>query len=115
MNKYMDHTHPQAFLDWPKRDPSSSGEVVCPKCKGHGGWNLQLNAYPLWDKEDTAENRHTFAHFRSMCGMCNGWGWGAAESFVCDHNWTFEQNLGKCYNRYRCTHCNVRQDVDSSD
>jgi len=46
--------------------PNSSKEgnhVLCPKCKGHGYWNLQLNAY--------GPGRH----FKCSCGQCNFWGW----------------------------------------
>jgi hypothetical protein len=37
--------------------------VLCPLCKGHGGWNLQRDAY--------GEGRH----FRASCAQCNGYGW----------------------------------------
>lgn len=115
MYKSMDHTHPDAFVDWPMKEPSYMGNVMCPKCKGHGGWNLNLNCYPLHGKEDTPENRHRYSHFRAMCGLCWGYGWGTEERFKCDHDWVFEQNLGRCYNRYRCASCSATWDCDSSD
>lgn len=108
-----------AFVDWQKKDPNSSpyreNGKVCPKCHGFGGWNLTLNAYPLHGKEDTPENRHNFSHFRSSCGTCGGWGYVHTDMNCPGHEWKFEKNLGRCYNRYKCKVCGIMQDVDSSD
>ena len=112
---YMDHTHPDAFLDWPKRSPEYGATKECPRCKGHGGWNLLLNAYNMHGMEDTAENRHKFAHFRQMCGHCYGWGYVAPEEDCPGHDWKHVATIGRCLNRYECIHCQQISDVDSSD
>ena len=115
MNGYMDHTHPDAFVDWVKQEPAYGATVECPRCKGFGGWNLQLNAYSLHGKEDTPANRHTYSHFRGICEHCNGWGYVSPEEKCQGHDWEFHSNLGRCYNRYQCIHCGKFSDVDSSD
>jgi hypothetical protein len=116
--KYMDRTHPDAFVDWPKRLPAHGMTVECPMCKGHGGWNLALNQYNLPPGySDISENRHQFSHFRQSCGNCMGWGYVSPEQAAkCNgHVWKPFQNLGRCYTRYRCIHCNQTADFDSSD
>jgi hypothetical protein len=35
--------------------------------------------------------------------------------FGCDHDWKFVENLGRCYNRYKCSKCGRQWDIDSSD
>jgi len=114
--KYMDHTHPDAFVDWAKRSPEYGMTKECPRCKGYGGWNLQLNAYKLREgMADTQDTRHLFCHFRQHCGTCNGWGYVHPNMNCTGHDWVFVQNLGRCYNRYKCKHCDAISDVDSSD
>lgn len=115
MKKYMDHTHPDAFVDHPKLEPKYGATVECPRCKGHGGWNLELNAYSLHDKEDTAENRHKFSHFRACCNHCNGWGYVSPKETCPGHEWKHVRNLGRCYDQYQCTVCEAISNVDSSD
>ena len=116
---FMDHTHPDAFVDFTKMalpvwaTPDQYKE--CPRCKGHGGWNLQRNAYSLHNYADTAENRHRYSHFCAMCGHCKGWGFVSVKVTCPGHEWVFDKNLGRCYNRYRCTLCSAINDVDSSD
>lgn len=110
---YMTHTDPDAFLDFPSPVVPRTNHKLCPRCKGHGGWNLKLNAYPN-RYEDTAENRHKFSHFRSMCSNCHGWG-QVHESQTCVHEWTFVVNKGRCLNLYKCIHCSTPNLIDSSD
>ena len=105
---YLEPTDEGAFLDFVKREKLSYYPYECPKCKGHGGWNLKINCYPLHGRS------REFGHFRCVCHVCNGSGYTPTEN-PCDHDWKFEQNLGRCYNRYRCLNCNNIMDVDSSD
>jgi hypothetical protein len=99
----------------------------CPLCKGHGGWNLQLNSYPLYNHEDTAENRHNYSHFRTHCMQCAGWGWvkpGSPDS-NCIHDYNeidYEKCLllgvyhaGRCWHVYECSKCGKTRGYDSSD
>lgn len=116
--KYLDHTDPDAFLDWPA--PKTESDLIkdyklCPVCQGHGGWNLSLNAYPLHGRESTPENRHRYSHFRCCCSHCNGWG-GVHKSVSCvGHEWKHIATTGRCLNLYECVHCGKIQEVDSSD
>jgi hypothetical protein len=114
---FLDYNHPDAFVDFPVKEPYNDLKVLCPRCKGHGGWNLRLNAYNLHDHPDTPENRHRYSHFRASCNHCDGWGYVSEETAAkCQgHEWKFVQNLGRCYNRYRCIHCGQLNNVDSSD
>lgn len=122
MNTYMTPDHPDAFLDWPQLDSSTHLPTQCPRCRGHGGWNLLLNQYKLPPSgvrggyyPNTPENRHLFCHFRAMCDHCGGWGW-IPESETCPgHEWEYLANVGRCLNQYQCRHCSRRQEVDSSD
>lgn len=122
MNQYMTPDHPDAFLDWPKPAASPANrEQLCPRCQGHGGWNLLLNQYRLPPNSvrgrypDTPENRHIYCHFRSQCGHCAGWGWVSRDEKCTGHDWELVANTGRCLNMYRCVHCDARQEVDSSD
>lgn len=127
MNHYLSPRDPDAFVDFPKKEIDSLCESIgrtteCPRCMGHGGWNLSLNSYPLHSHEDTPENRHRYGHFRSMCDICSGYGYVRPsqnnlnpECVENGHGWKFDCNLGKCYNRYKCVTCGIFQDVDSSD
>ena len=119
MDKYLEPTDPDAFVDFPVKDKPTydyqKGYVVCPKCDGHGGWNLKLNAYPLRGLEDTSENRHKFSHFKSNCGQCGGWGWTSPENTKCIHEMSRYRNVGKCLNEYVCVKCGMIEEIDSSD
>jgi len=117
MNNYMEHTHPDAFVDWKHLEaPNSLFNKECPCCKGFGGWNLKMNSYHLPEGyPDTTENRHRYVHFRCQCSHCNGWGYVSPKEKCDGHEWVFEKNLERCYNRYRCTKCEQTSDVDSSD
>ena len=89
---YMTPDHPDAFVDFPS--PKASEKYAnesymlragytqeCLQCKGHGGWNLKLNAYSLYKMKNTKANRHMYAHSRCVCGNCSGWGL----TEPCDH------------------------------
>ena len=116
MNDYLTHDHPDAFVDWPERTKSyDKGYKPCPLCKGLGGWNLKLNAYPLHRYENTAENRHHFSHFRCCCSHCNGWGQVLVTEACVGHEWKWVKNTGKCLNLFECVHCGKKSEVDSSD
>lgn len=126
MHTYLEHDHPDAFLDYPEEQPENVLRMArergatqrCHVCQGHGGWNLRLNAYNLWDREDTPENRHNFSHFKSSCGQCNGWGWIKPDSndAKCEkHEWTHVRNTGRCLHLYECKKCGSQHEVDSSD
>ena len=87
---------PLAFVDFPPL-PGKPPEHLqdhterCPVCRGHGGWNLRLaeqlptviaGGIPF---VNTPENRHRYAHQRSVCGACWGYGWLVPGS--CPHDW----------------------------
>ena len=126
MHTYLEHDSPDAFLDYPEEQPENVLRMArengmtqrCHVCKGHGGWNLRLNAYNLWDREDTPENRHNFSHFKCSCGQCNGWGWikpDSADAKCEKHEWVHAKNLGRCLHLYECKNCGKQHEVDSSD
>lgn len=95
-----------SFVGLPvKKKPAHSKELKhkCPACKGHGYWNLTIDAYGPGK------------HFNSMCRRCNGWGWLSKADFKCEHKWGPAKNLGRCYNEYTCEKCGIKNCVDSSD
>lgn len=116
---YLTPTSPEAFVDFTKHElpvkHHPDWTVECPQCKGYGGWNLRLNAYPLRDMPDTAENRHRYSHFRAACSHCYGWGYVAPADADHVHDWQHVRNLGNCLNLYKCSVCNKLREVDSSD
>ena len=114
---YLTPEDADAFLDREPLVPPTwlTDHVVCPRCRGYGGWNLAINQYSLHGREDTAENRVRYSHFGCMCNHCNGAGYVDKWVTCPGHEWKIQKNLGRCYNRYVCTVCSVTQDVDSSD
>jgi hypothetical protein len=108
---YLNPEHPDAFVDFPDKKTIPSDHHECLKCKGHGGWNLKLNAYPLRE-EDTPENRHLFSHFRASCFNCHGYGY---TKDVCNHEWSDETTIGRCLHSYTCILCGKIKLVDSGD
>ena len=105
---YLTSESPEAFIDHALMQPHDDCTELCPTCKGHGGWNLELNAYALPDAtEDTPENRKKFCHFRASCTAC--WGWGYIQPGTCAHDW------GSTGNRWKCRKCTAEITVDSSD
>lgn len=115
-SEFMNETHPDAFVDFPMQlpRPEYGYTKVCPKCKGHGGWNLALNQYALREYADTPENRHMYAHFTCLCGNCMGWG-HVDESQTCVHEWEYKVSVGKCLHESVCKNCGQKMIVDSSD
>ena len=122
-DKYMDHKHPDAFVDFaPPKAPSDlmlkmGYNKVCPMCKGHGGWNLRLNAYRMPDGyEGNPYNRNRYCHFRASCGHCSGWGYVSPEEPCEGHEWA--RVAGASYmgmSKYVCIHCEKEACRDSSD
>lgn len=119
-SNYLTPDSPQAFEDFSpineKHKENLISPVLCPVCKGHGGWNLALNTYPLHGKESTPENRHEFGHFHAFCSQC--WGHGFVEqnslSATCIHE-VLGRKKGKSYYEEFCTKCGYVRTVDSSD
>lgn len=106
---YMDHTHPDAFLDLPKQEPYVKWNLTkeCPKCKGHGYWNLVLNDYP--NSPNPADR-----HFKQLCGVCFGHGYVDPKANVCDHDWSDRVTIGRCLHRVTCSKCGKSMEIDSS-
>jgi len=117
MSDFLTPDHPDAFLDHPRKEPWLNYTVECPRCRGHGGWNLSINSYNLHGKPDTPENRHRYSHFRKICDHCGGHGYVSKETAAkCSgHEWKFLQNLGRGYDQYKCIHCGQINAYDSSD
>lgn len=78
--------------------------ALCPACKGHGGWNLTLNAYGQGK------------HFQCHCSNCLGYGYVIAGSKdeTCIHEWE-ERSLGRCLHEWTCKKCGQKRVVDTSD
>lgn len=113
-SRYMDVNHPDAFRDCPlKAQPEldehdrargrTARTAICPKCKGHGIWNLILDEY--------GPGRH----FQAGCSNCWGWGWVAPGlDAECLHAYSISRNVGNCLNVWKCAKCGKEQIVDSS-
>lgn len=124
---FLRSDHPEAHLDFPTPEEKllqwrqfswPADPQMCPKCRGYGGHNLTVNAYPLPDgMEDTSENRHRYRHFRSSCDQCVGWGYVTDQRDVdCAHEFDNGRATGlNCVTEYRCKKCGRGVTVDSSD
>lgn len=98
-------------LERPSKDHNMPYQ--CPKCKGHGRWNLRLDAYGPGK------------HFQAHCGQCNGWGWVSEEDRDCVHKYEEisqaecrEKGImhwGRCWHAYQCGKCGRVTGRDSSD
>jgi hypothetical protein len=109
---FMDENHYDDFTDFPGIKDKSN-DCICPKCKGFGGWNLILNAYPLHGKPDTKENRHLYTAYKAICGQCNGFGWVSKDNMKCIHEWAFSHQ--DVYDRVvKCIYCNKKQVTQDS-
>jgi hypothetical protein len=104
---YLTPNDPGAFLDKTLQSNKENLPHLCPKCKGYGGWNLIVNAYP--------GNKNP--HFSCICDQCHGWGWVSEMDFDHVHEWDRGTNEGRCLTRYRCQieGCTRSKLVDSSD
>jgi len=100
------------FTDIPIQDPPDWLEkkftALCPKCKGHGLWNLRLNQY----KSHIPQDRH----FRQSCSNCNGWGWVDKHSrdAICLHEYKHTGSYYTHDHEYTCQKCGKQIRVDSS-
>jgi hypothetical protein len=106
MSEYLTPESPGAFDDLPilARPPMADTTIVCPKCKGHGGWNLRLNTYGPGK------------HFQASCNQCNGWGYvRPGRDAECIHEDKHLRNTGNCLNVYGCVKCGREIEIDSSD
>jgi len=107
MNEYMDHTHPDAFKDMPVKDQPKgyppNANTICPKCKGHGGWHLRIDAYGPGK------------HFNCSCPQCWGWGWVTDADAHCIHDFETVASDGRGDNTWKCKKCGRSFRVDSSD
>lgn len=117
---FMTIDSPGAFQDipkrWPDADPQkdTSLRVECPRCHGHGKFNLELDAY--------GKGRH----FQSMCGQCNGWGSvvkGSLDETCIHERREVEQSEcrkrgivhhGMCWHVNECKKCGQLSAYDSS-
>jgi len=116
---YLDENHPEAFKDIEVKPDRGyiSNPIPCPRCKGHGKWNLVINSYGVGK------------HFQASCGQCNGWGFvdGTTSDATCVHEWgelsskearaRGIDHFGMCYHVYACTKpgCTAVTARDSSD
>ena len=87
--------------------PEKNKFVPCPKCQGHGKWNLKLNAYGPGK------------HFQGACGQCWSWGFVAPGSLdeTCLH--TFKaiapRDRFRCSHTIECTTCKRQISYSSDD
>ncbi len=103
------------FTDIPKlSSPGRLGLIYeCPKCHGHGKWNLRLHAYGPGE------------HFQRSCGQCNGWGYVREADRSCLHEYRelsqpeCQQkgiaHYGMCWHVVECVHCGRQRSYDSGD
>ena len=119
MGNYLEPDDPNAFKDIEKKTPPVhypvTDPVECPKCHGHGKWNLKLDAYG------------TGKHFQASCGQCNGWGYvqRGSKDETCIHEFrelsqdearkAGVAHYGMCWHVYECNHCGKHVAQDSSD
>ena len=111
---YMKEDHPDAHLDFPEVQAPPPGRLGCPRCGGHGGWNLRLNRRPLpTGIEDNRENRHQYVHFKAACPNCNGWGHLPEDQGDHVHQW--ETVVWEGFLRTeRCRECGRKRQLDTS-
>lgn len=100
------------FTDIPLRSKERAEQtfkdvVICPACKGHGSFNLLLDAY--------GKGRH----FQGGCANCNGWGYVETNSpnAHCIHEYDYGngKTIEHCLHTYKCKKCGHEIMVDSSD
>lgn len=110
---YLNESSPDAFVDFPSKKVPK-GAKKCNRCKGRGGWNLRLNAYPLHQHKNTAKNRHLFSHFKASCSTC--WGYGYITEGSESECPKPVKYIGHDFDgRWKCKQCGKSIVVDSSD
>lgn len=105
---YLTPDDPDAFLGMEEKsmpvDYPVGANVKCPKCKGYGGWHLEINAYGPGK------------HFNASCNNCNGWGWvQPGPDAECCHDFSISERVGNCLHKWTCSKCGRERVVDSSD
>lgn len=101
---------PKKIRDWLSDNAVNSGEfVACPVCQTYGGWNMSIK-YGV-----TNPNTPDDFSLRAFCTQCNGKGWTHKHNAACVHEFVYQSNLGRCFNRYVCTKCEITKDIDSGD
>ena len=112
--QYTDEHHPNAFIDFPPVQPPPPGRTPCPRCHGHGGWNIRMHAHQVPPKyPDTPENRHRFAHFQAACTNCNGWGHVPEAQGDHAHRWVTLRWTSSVHTQ-QCEDCGTLWEVDTS-
>lgn len=106
---YIQPGDPEAWVDFPeprKVSPSFmfSDAVQCDICRGYGGWNLLLGAYPSIGKDSTSENRHLFSHMKATCHACAGHGWISVAHRSCVHEYRWG-GVSNQFTYFACVHC----------
>lgn len=89
-----------SFDGFSLKEKTDIREYICPVCSGHGGWNLELNAYG------------TGKHFQAHCSQCEGYGW-VFEWDRCVHDLDNGIKIGNCLHRYTCKKCGITKEIDS--
>lgn len=120
---YLKSTDPDAFVGMPIKprfyevNPvyALDFDVLCPACKGHGGWHLRLDAYGPGK------------HFDCFCDQCDGRGWVMKNGpdATCVHEkveLSQEEcskrkitHYGRCWHATECKKCGMVGGYDSSD
>jgi hypothetical protein len=115
MNDYLPNATNFIDIGIQAKYPGHGRQKKCPLCKGHGRWNLELNAYGKG------------VHFQQMCSQCRGFGYVESGSLdaTCIHEWKEighkEANelgvrtWGMCCHVYLCGKCKKTSVEDSSD
>lgn len=97
----------EAWVDFPeprKQPPTWMSDAVhCGICRGYGGWNLLLGAFPLI-RDNTAENRHEYSHMKATCHGCAGHGWVKAADRRCVHEFRW-MGVSDRLTHFSCVHC----------
>jgi hypothetical protein len=94
------------FDDIGKKEPAHEYTVECPKCKGHGKWNLRLNAYG------------DGVHFQMGCGQCWGWGFvtpGPDAECIHEFKETTPDQPWRCWHTIKCAKCGRIRSYSSDD
>lgn len=105
---YVQPGDPEAWVDWPepRKNPPhfmSGDSERCGICRGHGGWNLLLGAYPS-PRENTSENRHLYSHMKATCHGCAGHGWIRTSEKRCVHEFRWTGVMDR-RTQFTCVHC----------